>query len=427
MKIALIEAFSNYDDRYVFYPLGLAGLEAYLKSKIPDIEVKLCANPSELLVFSPDIAGISSTSPFYAHAVRIASEIKKELGIPVVIGGPHISSLPQSLDPVFDAAVIGEGEISFFELIKFFGENNNFENLTGRGFLLWKNGNIINSGHPEPIKDIDSLPFSKREWAAARPYFHCIFSSRGCPFDCSFCGSAGFWKGCRFFSPARVAEELTYIADKFDVSHCAIMDDLFAANLPRVHKLAGALEFAKDLNMTFTATLRADNSSPELAAAIYDMGVRYVHLGLESASPSVLSYLKGGNSSPEHNSAALINAHEAGMNTTATFIIGSPYETEDDIEMTYNFIKSSLADGILNNFAVSPLMPFPGTKIWDYAFSKGLVSLSGMDWIKLNIDIDNFSPDGYILLSEKMSRERFWYHFQRFQQLRADFFNNNNV
>jgi len=419
MKIGFIEAFSGEGENYVFYPLGLACIEAYLNEKLPEIDTKICRSQEVLFNFEPDIVGISSTSPYYSKAVEIAKRAKKDLGAKVFLGGPHISSLPESLDPIFDAGVTGEGEYTFFKIVKNILENKDFTDT--KGLVLKDDSGITHfTGKSEMITDIDSLPFSKRKWSDT-PYLHNILSSRGCPFKCKFCASAYIWQTVRFYSPQRVADELKYLSDEFDVKLVTFLDDLFAVNLHRVDLLAEVVSFAKERQISFVSTLRADNCSKELTQTLFDMGVRYAHFGAESASDKILSFLKGGQSSSKKNEEALINSHESGLHNTCSFIIGSPEEDEDDINLTYNFLKNGLKDGIINEFLVAPLMAFPGTYFWDYACEQGLIIPEKMDWKKLLISSNIFEPNNYIFLSEKISLDRFLYHFNRFKELHDDF------
>ena len=420
MKLAFIEAFSGQIENYVFYPLGIASIEAYINEKLPEIETKVCDTIDAVLEFCPDVVGVSATSPHYFKAIEIAEIVKKELGIKVFLGGPHISSLPESLNSIFSAGIIGEGEIVFSKIIENLLKKGTIEELTKLKGLVFYDSNerLVNTGKSEFIKDIDSLPFSNRYWAKL-PYFHNMFSSRGCPFKCNFCSSAHIWETCRFYSPQRVAKELRFIINELDVKFVSFMDDLFAVNLQRVKKIAKAIEFTRDV--IFACTLRADNCSKKLTDSLFNMGVRYVQLGIESASPKILPFLKGGKSSPSENEKALIDSHESGLHNTGSFIIGSPQEDEEDIKMTYNFIKSSLKSGILNEFLVAPIMAFPGTYFWDYACRKGLIDPFKMDWGKLCIKTDGFDPKYYVFLSEKLSLKRFAYHLKRFKELHDEF------
>lgn len=420
MRIAFIEAFSGNIEDYVFYPLGIASLEAYINEKFPEIETKVCDGLDPLLNFSPEIVGISSTSPHYFKAVELAETIKKSLGSEIFLGGPHISSLPDSLCSIFSAGIIGEGEIVFSKIVENILKNGSIEDLASlRGLVFYdSNQKLINTGKADFIEDIDSLPFSNRYWAKL-PYFHNMFTSRGCPYKCNFCSSAHIWSSCRFYSPERVAKELKFIVDKSGVEFVSFLDDLFAVNLQRVKNIAESIHFAK--GMTFGCTLRADNCSKELTDALFNMGARYVQFGIESASPKILPFLKGGKSSPLDNEKALIYSHESGLHNTGSFIIGTPQEDEDDINMTYDFIKRSLKSGILNEFLIAPIMPFPGTYFWDYACKKGLIDPLKIDWHKLNFGSKGFDPDGYIFLSEKLSLKRFTYHVKRFRDLHDEF------
>lgn len=193
------------------------------------------------------------------------------------------------------------------------------------------------------------------------------------------------------------------------------MDDLFAPNIKRVELLKET--FAPLKEITFTGMLRAENSDRKLTDAVYDLGVRYVHLGLESGSDKILKALKGGSATAEKNLQALINCHESGLNNSGTFIIGAPDEEIEDYDATYQFIKKSLESGILNNFTFTPLIPFPGTEIWEYGVRYDIIDPNNVRWRALNADIDNFEPEIYYYLSKKLTKKEFLYQVAKFKEL----------
>jgi len=143
------------------------------------------------------------------------------------------------------------------------------------------------------------------------------------------------------------------------------------------------------------------------------MGVFSVGMGLESGSEKTLKYLKGGSVTVKDNINAIRVLKKYGIAAAASFVIGSPQETKEEIFETYEFIKNNpldLADAYL-------LIPLPGTPLWEYAKNRGLVSDDdNMDWDLLNV---NFSQnhEKTIILSETLNREELWKIYKKFQRL----------
>jgi len=420
MKIALLEAAVPGRKDSLFYPLGLAYCASYAKKRFEDMEITICRDLDEVLAAEPSLVGISATSPAFPSAARACLAIKEQLAIPVILGGAHISGLPLSLPPCFDAAVIGEGEAIFAEVLELCRKRGKLHeaDLAGlRGVAFRHGGRVVVTSPAPPIEDIDSIPPPMREWQGVDSLMQWSFSSRGCPFRCIFCASSTIWRGYRAHSPEYVIHELDGLIRRFGLTFCIFMDDLFAVDLRRVQAISVLLKETIEKPLNLTVTLRADSASPELCGLLREMGVSFVHLGIESGSERVLRSLKCGTTSVLVNSRALRTCREAGLNAVGSFILGAPGEEECDLDATYRFIESHLGDGSMKSFSFSPMVPFPGTAIWDGAVKKGLIDPLTLDWESLDIDIRSFDGSRYQLLCDSVSRERFMYHVERVREL----------
>ena len=142
------------------------------------------------------------------------------------------------------------------------------------------------------------------------------------------------------------------------------------------------------------------------------MSVVSVKFGLESGSQRILDYLKGG-VTVEQNRRAVVLMKEAGMQVNADFIIGSPDETEAEMQQTYEFIRRSPID----LFDVNIFSPLPNTPVWDLAQQRGLVNDKAMDWSRLNYKFVQ-NKERAIHLSQRMTHEQLEHVNARFQRLR---------
>lgn len=400
-------------------PMGIAYLASFAEREC-GVTAQVFRSLEEALEFAPDLVGISSVTPNFPFATALAETIRAERDIPVILGGPHITGLPSSLPEAFAAGVLGEGEETFNDIIRVLQRDGALrgEALSGLRGLVHHDGSRRNVTGSRPfLKPLDRIPFPKRDWSGLLPDTLWSFSSRGCPYRCRFCSTAEFWESYRVHSAQYVVDELNHIIDTFDCRYHTLMDDLFAVNQKRLTEIVALAKSELKRPLKLTATIRADLVNERMCGLLREIGVEFVHLGLESASDRVLTYLKKESTTAAVNQAAIDLLSHHGIKPIGSFIIGAPMEDEEDIALTYDFIARNTRDNKLLSFTFGPLVPFPGTAVWAQAREKGLVSDVGMDWTLLDIDIRFFDPSRYLLLNEKMSRERFTYWFHRFNAL----------
>ena len=420
IKLLFINAInpeSEIETRYT--PLGILYLSASLKKAFPagTFEIKLVNKDIEknLRSFRPDIVGITAVSQNFNYAIRHA-KIAHRYGLPVIVGGIHISIIPECLTEDMNIGCIGEGELTILELMTNFLEHKNFlpDKLAKiNGIIFWKNGKRIKTPHRTVIREMDQIiphPDRTLEGPVKHAY---VFSSRGCPYRCVFCASSRYWNQVRFFSPEYVFAEIENLVNKSGAKMISFYDDLFVANKKRLHDIAILMEqsgLAKKVK--FTCSCRSNMVSEDVVADLKQMGVVSVGLGLESGNPRVLNYLKGRTVTVEDNQRAVKLLTSAGIKANASFIIGSPDETETEMMDTYEFIRKSK----LSFVDIYVLTPYPGTPVWDSAKSRGLVS-DDMDWGKLNVNFEVTHPNA-IILSKTVNRRRLYQIYKKFRRQR---------
>jgi len=237
-----------------------------------------------------------------------------------------------------------------------------------------------------------------------------MFTSRGCPYHCSFCASSLFWNKVRFFSAEYVVNEIEYLINEYNIKHINFYDDIFSVNVKRIKKIINILMERGYLGkVDFSCAIRANMVNDKVIRLLKEMGVKSISMGLESGTDKILKYLKRDNVGVSKNKAAIRIIKKYKIPVAGSFIIGAPEEDKKDILETLKFISKSKLDG----FDVYVLTPFPGTLVWDYAISKGLVS-EKMDWGKLNVNFkDNYNSA--IVLSEKLTRKEIYELFLQFR------------
>jgi anaerobic magnesium-protoporphyrin IX monomethyl ester cyclase len=413
MKILFINAINPFAEvQYRFPQLGLGYLAASLRNHFEDIQIRIVDRDveKELDAFKPEIVGITSVSQNYNYAKQYAKMAKKR-GAKVIIGGIHISALPQTMTEDMDVAVMGEGEQTIVELVEalltqsllFHGDI--FKNI--KGIAYRDEGGSLNLTQPrEFIEPLDSIPFPARDLLKTGRFGN-IFSSRGCPYTCTFCASTRYWNKLRFFSAEYVVAEIKEMVEKYGARRISFYDDLMIADKARLEKMADLIQREPVLDkIKFGINARANLITDYTAEILKAMHVNSVGMGLESGNERTLRYLKGGSVSVEDNYNAVKTLHRYGIAANASFIIGSPDETREEILDTLKFIKTSGLNFVDTFF----LTPLPGTPIWEEAKRRGLVS-DDMDFSRLNI----FHAKDPIIMSERIGRDELLKLHRRFE------------
>ncbi|MCK4526059.1 B12-binding domain-containing radical SAM protein [candidate division WOR-3 bacterium] len=442
IKILLI---STNDSLQGLPSLGPTYIASYLRKYMDDVNIKILEYiPKDLTCihrFSPDLIGISAITIQYNAAVEIANNIKKEMDVPVIIGGFHISELPNSLPSSCDVGVIGEGEQTMLELVSLFKERGlkkeQLHNI--KGIVFRENKRIIKTEKREKIKPLDKIPYPDRDLLDMEhylaktnvfgPYFGrgtFMFTSRGCPYKCAFCSAAAFWGNIRYFSPEYVLGEIKLLIEKYKVKYVHLYDDLFAINKKRLHKIAELI--CKDgINheVEFGINAKADIFDEDICKNLKRMGVINVDFGIESGSQKFLDYLKNNTLTIRQIRNAVKLAKRYGFSVCGSLIIGSPGETEKDMLKTLVFIKSLKLD----KFAHFIATPYPKTLLWESAMKKGKVS-ENMNWNMLKmkelggkLEEEDIINKNQILLTDEVSIERFVKIYKLFEKERLKLFN----
>lgn len=407
--------FEFYHDQ-ISGPLGLTYLSSYLKKELNINEVSIHIDIDHLISLKPDIVGISSYTETFNQAINGAIKIKKTINVPVIIGGNHITALPQSLHKCFDIGVIGDGEKTLIKLIHLYLQGN----LNNKNYLKYIPGIVYHedekiklTGKGEIYHNLDEIlkpdrqimhtfwPLLGKEWY----WKQAIYTSRGCPFKCKFCIYSKINEKVRFHSPERVIEEIEEIIINYpEQKNITIHDDLFALNKERLYNIVKLIRINNIYKkVSFTCMGKPDLFDEEMCLLLKDMNVQFMTFGFESGSKKVLTYLKGKSAKINSNKKTIELCDKYNIKVGGYFIIGTPIETIDDLRKNYWFIRKSFPP--LSLVGIFTLVPFPGTKIWDYAIEKGFLTENFNNWEAF--DYIHFQKDKYIFLNENMTFEDF--------------------
>ncbi|MBM4274638.1 MAG: B12-binding domain-containing radical SAM protein [Deltaproteobacteria bacterium] len=311
------------------------------------------------LNFQPDLVCISSISSTVPRAYKLA-DFYRQRGVPVVMGGAHSSFLPGEGLEHADYIVCGEGEGALPELISHLQESGDPGAIQNLSYL--QDGELRQNPWRPFVEDLDSLPIPDYHlihgWGARKRRWVSIATSRGCPFNCSFCSVIMlFGRKYRYNSVDRVMEEIHRNA--LQASHVFFCDDNFTANGDRIKELCKRI-IKENLKIEWSAQVRVEAArDPELLKLMARSGCYVVFVGLESINPATLkAYNKS--QTVEGIRDCVINFHHHGIKVHGMFVFGADEDHYQVIRDTVKFSRKLDLDSL--QYLI--LTPVPGTKFY---------------------------------------------------------------
>lgn len=356
-----------------------------------------------ILQESPDVVGITATTPSIMGAAAVAAELK-EAGpdIPLILGGAHVTAVPgETLQriPQVSVAVIGEGEATLVELLQAYREQAGPEALLRiPGLVIRHNGELVTTARREPIKDLDSLPYPAWDLLPSLldPYRMSIvgttsdrstalLTSRGCPGKCAFCDTSVFGRRFRFFSADYTLGMIDHLVRHYGIEDFLIYDDTFVANKKRLQEICEGL-IRRALPVRWSCCARVDLVTPEMLRLMRSAGCWQIEYGIESGSPEILRLMEK-NITLDQVRQALTWTKQAGIMTRGNFIFGYIGETRQTLQQSLDFLLQLDLDYFQQTF----LTPYPGSRVHAQIQDYGEAD---MDWNQMSNMAINFVPAG---------------------------------
>lgn len=385
-KVVLIHAPVNFDfenpegDQTSAPPIGLLYIASYLEKNgisvaiydpIPQ-KLDLVRIINKLKKDKPKLVGISAVTFGARTAVQIAKAIKEEFGKEIVIGlgGMHISTDPTFIKrfPYFDFGIVGEGEIEMTKIAK--------KVLAG--------GKISGLYKAELIKNLDDLPFPAIHLIDLKDYYFphggmrgklplTMISSRGCPFNCTFCSKPINRGNYRVRSGKNIVDEMEKYYDLCSGSYSFVCDTM---TLFREKTLEMCNEIIKrGLKVKWMANTRVDRVDEEMIKKMAQAGCTDLFFGIESGNERIRNKVIKKNITDEQVKNAARWCWEYGIQSSVYMMLGFPTETKKEIEDTINFPIQAGVDFI----GVHITWPQPGSVLYDEAIKEGVIRKTVVD------------------------------------------------
>ena len=398
MKIGLINP-----NKVIKYPgihIGLGYLASYamkqdntLHFQLLDTRIDSAKEQENFLNTKFDLLGITATSQVFDEALEISTKYNSNFpDVPICIGGAHVSTVKSDVlkHKPFDFAISGEGEETFYELIKYVKGKFDVNLITG---LFYRNqlSEIVANPARAVIQNIDEIPFPAFELFKMNKYpQHRLTTSRGCPFNCVFCNSRSIWTNkWRKRSAQNIIDEITFLINKYGNKPFVFNDDSFNIDLKRVHEFCDKL-IATKLNPIWSTSIRVDRIDEEIAKKMKASGCYCVSIGIESANNDVLK-LMSKHITKEKIYDGIQLLRKTGIDVTGQFMIGNPGDTLQTIKESIDFANNSNLSGV--EFYTA--LPYPDSDLYTFVMEHGkmLTDVDCSQYHKINPRVVYETPE----------------------------------
>lgn len=338
----------------LFPPLGLATLAAYLS---PDDEIDVQDQHVEELNFNdnPDLVVIQVYITNAYRAYKIADHYRQQ-GAYVLLGGLHVTSLPEEASQHADTIFLGPAEATFSQFLK------DFRNKQPKKV------------YSSAIRTLNNIPPIRRDLIKRSRYLvpNSIVVTRGCPHHCNFCYKDAFFEGGKTFYTQIVDDALAEV-ERLPGSHLYFLDDHLFGN----EKFASELfEGMKGMNRIFQGAATVDSVLREnLIEKAAEAGLRSLFVGFETFSPANLKQSNKKQNLEKDYTKAVNRLHSLGIMINGSFVFGLDDDDKDVFKRTVDW-------GVKNSITTSTyhvLTPYPGTMLFKDMESQGRILTRNWD------------------------------------------------
>ena len=362
-------------------PLSVASLSAIAKRS--GHETYFCALDGDVELdetiddIHPDLVCFNIDSCSIDDVEIVHDRVKYKYNVTTICGGPHAIFNPQdALDRGFDACCTEtDGEYVFEEFLSKLDSGQSFDDV--EGLIAPTNKTVTRRCL---IQDLDALPFPDRDLVLSntelgRSSKKTFFTSRGCPFQCSYCLNPtlqkmyrGKGKYIRKLTVDRVIEEILYIKSKYKMDFVKFDDDIFALRADDWLE-EFAKQYSEKVGLPYNCLLRLDLVNDDIMKLLRDSGCHSVTTSIDSASEDIRKEILGRGMTHEKIISGLHKINEHGIKIFANCILDLPKSTVEDDMKTIALAREGRVDYLHYTFFV----PFPGTKLAKYCVDEGII------------------------------------------------------
>ncbi|PIP29385.1 hypothetical protein COX27_01820 [Candidatus Kuenenbacteria bacterium CG23_combo_of_CG06-09_8_20_14_all_36_9] len=337
---------------------------------------------TEIKNFNPEILILTSTPvdrwevPSHEHIKLLIKNIIQTINsveIPyIILTGAHGTVMPEYIlqKTKVNFVVRGEPEIIVKNLVNEIAGHKNYKNILGISYL--ENNQVINNPNAERIKNLDELPLPAYDLLPMEKYsytfsdipkpFSIMLTSRGCPFNCTYCLKVMMPEFYTTRSPENVVNEIKYLMNKFSVQGIYFQDWEFLINKDRINKICDLILAEPILkNLKWGCNARVTDLDENIVAKMKSAGCVRINIGFESGSQKILD-LADKKIKIEEIKNAIEICKKHNINIGIYSILNLPGETKETISETEKF----LVDNNIKTMCAPNLpIPYPGTKLYE--------------------------------------------------------------
>jgi len=377
-------------------PLGIMYLAAYIRQRHP-VVIELCNQKlsrlsdkglvRKIINFNPHIVGISAMTHTGKNLGWIINQLHDALPLTwIIIGGPHATAMGEQLidQTRAHAVVVGEGEVPFSEVVKAYPDLKTLESVHG---IITRHCCQIHS-LIHKIKDLDTLPLPAYDLIDIRKYWKeqsmppiprrkyiTLLSSRGCPYQCSYCHHI-FGKTFRQHSPERLVDEISYYQKKYHIDDFEFVDDIFNLDPSFVINFCQQL-LSRNIHIKFAFPngVRGDILTQETIEALTDAGMYFCAFAIESGSQRIQKQIRK-NLNIEKCLQNICMTQKRGVYCHGFAMLGFPGEIAQEMQMTIDVVAKSC----LHTASFFTVTPLPGSEMFAQITRQQSYSLNNIDY-----------------------------------------------
>lgn len=322
-----------------------------------------------------DIVGITVTVDVLPRAINIAKKYR-EMNVPVVVGGIHITAVPEKYLEYFDVISVGMAETTWPDIIKDL-ENNKLKKI------YYCNTNINGSALVSPAYNL----IDKKDYL----YSNIVSTSRGCPFKCDFC-----YNSCNTYSNFYVNRPIDDVIRDINTiakKHIMFIDDNFIGNPQWTREFLRAI---KPLKIKWNAAVSANIvNMPDLLDEMAESGCKSLFIGFESINEESLNNVHKKQNSVEQFEKLVSELHKRDIMINASFVFGLDGDDKNTFKTTLKWIVDNKIETVTSHI----LTPYPGTKLYNEMLNSGRI---------VDFDLSKYNTANVVFTPKNMTCEELY-------------------